>query len=114
MPVEPSPSGEATVTSRNTCCPGRLADEVTHVRTMVLISFDGALDRQTGEAMCASVHRLLDVGIGPIFLDLSGIARVDANGMFQLVEMLNSADARGGGVALLESSVALAAYLGDA
>jgi anti-anti-sigma regulatory factor len=81
---------------------------------MVLISFDGVLDGETGKAMRASVQSLLDLGIRSIFLDLSAIDRVEAGGVFQLVETLNFADACGGGVSLLESSVAVTSYLGDA
>jgi anti-anti-sigma regulatory factor len=113
MPVEPFPGWEPTVSRRKSCCPER-ADEGTHVQTMVLISPDGVLDGQTGRAVRTSVHRLLDLGIRSIFLDLSGIDRVDENGVHHLVETLSYGDALGGGVVLLEGGVALAAYFGDA
>ena len=82
-----------------------------HVQTTVLMSFDGALDSQTGRAMRSHVRDLLDLGIRSIFLDLSGVDTVDATGVCHLIEALDYANALGGGVAVLKESDALAAYL---
>jgi anti-anti-sigma regulatory factor len=114
MPVEAFAPGVPTAASRKSLYPWRRVDGVAQVQTMVLISFDGVLDGQSGKAMRASVQSLLDLGIRSIFLDLWAIDRVEASGVFHLAETLKFADARGGGVTLLESSVAVTSYLGDA
>lgn len=75
------------------------------------MSFGGALDNQTGRVMLSYVRDLLDLGIRSIFLDLSGVDAVDATGVCRLSETLDYANALGGGVAVLEESDALAAYL---
>jgi anti-anti-sigma factor len=84
-----------------------------HVQTTVLLSFDGALDNQSGRSIRSHVRDLLDLGIRSIFLDLSGVAGVDATGVCHLMETLDDASALGGGVAVLEASDALAAYFRD-
>jgi anti-anti-sigma regulatory factor len=91
----------------------RTAVSTIHAQTAVLISFDGVLDGQTGRSVSSQVRDLLDLGIRNIFLDLSGVDRVDTKGVQHLIEMLNYADALGGGVALLDGSDVLDAYLRD-
>jgi anti-anti-sigma regulatory factor len=81
------------------------------VQTTVLISFEGALDTMVGSSMASQVRGLLDLGIRSIFLDLSGVDGVDAPGVHHLIETLDYANALGGGVAVLETSEALDAYL---
>jgi hypothetical protein len=55
-----------------------------------------------------------DLGIRPVLPDLSGVCDVDPSGVLHLLEILNYGDAHGGGVSVLESSDALAAYFRDA
>jgi len=100
-------------TTRWNCGPlsPQSAISINNVQTTVLISFEGALDTMVGSSMASQVRGLLDLGIRSIFLDLSGVDGVDAPGVHHLIETLDYANALGGGVAVLETSEALDAYL---
>jgi anti-anti-sigma factor len=115
MRIEPPKAYEPAPTSHRDRGyePPRTAVLTNQVQTTVLMAFDGALDSQTGRSMRTHVHELLGLGIRSIFLDLSGVDGVDATGVRHLIETLDYANALGGGVAVLEASDALAAYLRD-
>jgi anti-anti-sigma regulatory factor len=83
-----------------------------HVQA-ILMSVDGALDKQTGRFMRSHVCDRLDLGIRSIFLDVSGVDGVDASGVCHLIETLDDASALGGGVVILETSDALTPYVRD-
>src|ERR1700733_7149537 len=94
----PEDANEPTTSDRDGGC----VSLTNHVQPTGLMSFDGALDSQTGRATRSHVRDLLDLGIRSIFLDLSGVDTVDATGVCHLIEALDYANALGGGVAVLE------------
>jgi len=77
------------------------------MQTSVLISMTGSLDRVSGTEMLHQVGGLLSLGLGTIFVDLSGVLVLDGSGLGCLLRAMDDANACGGGVALLDASDAV-------
>jgi anti-anti-sigma regulatory factor len=74
------------------------------------MSFDGAIDCDNGQALRSQLCELLNLGLRPIFLDLSGAESVDAGSLCHLIETLDYAQSFGRVVAVFEESEVLSGY----
>ncbi len=106
-----APDAHGTTTSTRTDQPAESEAVLPALQTSVLITLQGPLGASVGAELYRQTKGLAGLGIGSVFLDLSGVQRVDRRGAAALSAATLDAQAGGGGAVLLDVSPAVAMAL---